>query len=70
MVQRACNSKDFNLFNTIFINYIYSIILEVMKTPEEYYNSKSKQESGNIAGVCFILIAVLIIILKATNLIC
>lgn len=41
-----------------------------MKTPEEYYNSKSKQTSGNIAGVCFILIAVLIIILKATNLIC
>ena len=41
-----------------------------MKTPQEYYNNKSKQESGNIAGVCFILIAVLIIILKATNLIC
>ena len=41
-----------------------------MKTPEEYYNSKSKETSGNIAGICFIAIAVLIIILKATNLIC
>jgi hypothetical protein len=41
-----------------------------MKTPEEYYNSKSKQESGNIAGICFIAIIVLIIILKATDLIC
>jgi hypothetical protein len=41
-----------------------------MKTPEEYYNSKSKQASGNIAGICFIAITVLIIILKATDLIC
>jgi hypothetical protein len=40
-----------------------------MKTPEEYYNSKSKQDSGNIAGVCFLAIIVLIIILKAISLI-
>jgi len=35
-----------------------------MKTPEEYYNSKSKEISGNIAGVCFLMIAVLIIIIS------
>ena len=40
-----------------------------MKTPEDYYNSKSKERSGNIAGVCFLAIALLIIILKATNII-
>jgi len=45
-----------------------------MKTPEEYYNSKSKQVSGNIAGVCFSIIIVfiitlLIIKLKSNNLI-
>lgn len=25
-----------------------------MKTPEEYYNSKSKQDSATIAGYCFV----------------
>jgi len=32
------------------------------QTPEEYYNSKSKQESGNIASVCFIGAMILLII--------
>jgi hypothetical protein len=31
-------------------------------TPEEYYNRKSKQESGNIASVCFLIIALTILI--------
>ena len=32
------------------------------QTPEEYYNSKSKQESGNIASVCFLIIALILLI--------
>lgn len=40
-----------------------------MKTPEEYYNRKSREASGNIAGVCFIAIAVIVILLKAFKLI-
>ncbi len=33
-----------------------------MKTPEEYYNSKSKQESGQIAGYCLIGALIVIVI--------
>lgn len=33
-----------------------------MKTPEEYYNSKSKQDSGNIASVCFLVIALILLL--------
>jgi len=32
------------------------------QTPEEYYNSKSKQESGNIASVCFLVIALILLL--------
>jgi hypothetical protein len=31
------------------------------QTPEEYYNSKSKQDSGNIASVCFLVIALILL---------
>ncbi len=61
MVWRTSNIKNSNLLIIININYINSIILEMMKTPEDYYNSKSKQESGVIAGYCFVG-AVLIIL--------
>jgi len=43
-------------------NYINSIILEMMKTPEEYYNSKSKQESGVIAGYCLLIAAAILLV--------
>ena len=33
------------------------------QTPEEYYNSKSKQESGNIASMCFLIIALTLLII-------
>ena len=33
-----------------------------MKTPEEYYNSPSKQESSKIAGYCFIGAVILLVI--------
>jgi hypothetical protein len=32
------------------------------QTPEEYYNRKSKQESGNIASMCFLIIALTLLI--------
>jgi hypothetical protein len=32
------------------------------QTPEEYYNSKSKQDSGNIASVCFLVIALILLL--------
>jgi hypothetical protein len=32
------------------------------QTPEEYYNSKSKQDSGNIASVCFLAIALILLL--------
>ena len=33
-----------------------------MKTPEEYYNSESKQQSGKVAGFCFAAAVVLLVI--------
>jgi hypothetical protein len=32
------------------------------QTPKEYYNSKSKQDSGNIASVCFLVIALILLL--------
>jgi hypothetical protein len=32
------------------------------QTPEEYYNSKSKQDSGNIASICFLVIALILLL--------
>jgi hypothetical protein len=38
-----------------------------MKTPEEYYNSKSKQQSSTVAGFCFLVIIILGLIISLTS---